>query len=153
MGGPPGGGMGGPGGGDTPNIHALVRWESALPICAALKKSVPPEASQFYLISVTGLPMRPPNTAAEKDDRTGRVPDMMKQSTSLERKGKDPIPPDHIEIVEEAEGSSLRFSFPRDSKPILVEDKEVTFVTRMGPISVKAKFPLREMLYKSQLAL
>lgn len=157
-----GGGRGSEMGGDsTPDIHALVRWESAVPVSAALKKGPPAEAAQFYIVSVSGLPFRQPNSGdpnphsddSDNGDRREQMEQRMKQSTSLERKGKDPIFPDRAELTQDVDGSTWRFSFPRTGNPITPEDKEIMFVSRIGRASLKAKFPLKEMTYKNQLAL
>lgn len=149
-----GGNNGDWGGSDSQNVHALVRWESALPVAAAEKKSAPPEAAQAYIISVSGLPSRLQNNSAEDDDdRAERMSGVIKRYTSLDRKGKDPISPDHADFTEDVDGGTWRFSFPRAGNPITVEDKDVTFMTKVGRISLRAKFSLKDMLYKDQLAL
>ena len=78
----------------------------------------------------------------------------LKDSTRLERKGKDPIAPDAVEMGQAANGSSIMiFLFPKGSQPIEVGDKEVTFVTQAGPMGVKAKFALKDMMVKGKLEL
>jgi hypothetical protein len=151
-GGPPGGGMGGGPGGGMDEMHALIRWESALPVCAALKKPLA-EANPSYLISVTGLPMRQPGLDRGNHDAGSQMREMMMKSTSLQRKGKDPLLPEIVAIVEAPEGLSFLVSFHRAGNNIVVEDKEVTFNMKMGPISLKAKFVLKEMIFRNQLAL
>jgi hypothetical protein len=79
--------------------------------------------------------------------------DRMKENTVLERKGKDPIHPDFVQPVQTQQGSILVFLFPRTGQPIEVDDKEVTFHQKLGPIDWKAKFNLKEMVYNGQLAL
>ena len=37
--------------------------------------------------------------------------------------------------------------------PLSLDDRQVTFVTKMGPLEVKCKFILREMLYRGALEL
>jgi len=152
-----GGGMGqdngGWGGGGTQNVHALVRWESALPVTAAEKKPAVAEAAQSYIVSVSGLPSRQNNSTDDDNDRVERMSGAIKQYTSLDRKGKDPIAPDHVDFTEDVDGGTWRFSFPRAGNPITMEDKDVTFMTKVGRVSLKAKFSLKEMMYKDQLAL
>jgi hypothetical protein len=157
MGGPGGGGpggMGGPGGpgGGPPQSRALVRWESAAPIRDADKRQLPEDAAEYYVIGVSGLPMM---DAGRPGAPAGGDPEKMqarlKESTSLRRKGKDPIAPVRVRISEAAGG--LLFYFPRDAGPISIEEKEVVFLTTVGPLVVKAKFPLKEMTYRGKLAL
>jgi hypothetical protein len=163
-GGASGGGMGRSRGGDSdeqdagmPSMHAVVRWESAAPLSAALRKSVPPDAGESYIISVTGLRMRRPSkdsesssTQTDDDQRTG---DRLMHATTLEIKGKDSISPSAVKKVDDVDGPIWRFSFARSGNPITAEDKEVTFVTHVGRATVRAKFALKEMVYKDQLTL
>jgi hypothetical protein len=160
-----GGGMGGRGGGGmgdaemaarAPQFKALVRWETALPVVEATKKQLPGEAAEFHLISVSGMPMMGmggrgaraggPQDAAE---RRREMFERLKESTQLQRKGKDPIYPSRLG---QAQGGML-FAFARDFQPIKIEDKEVTFLSRMGPMELKVKFALKDMVYNGQLTL
>jgi hypothetical protein len=173
MGGPgglggPGGGMGGPGGmSGMPEAKALVRWESAQPLYDGSRRARPDQANSYYVVSVSGMPMPggrgPGGPRGEgKGDPGGMTPeerrkammDRLKQSASLERKGKDPIAPDAVETVQTGNGGPmLVFLFPRAPQPIAIEDKDVTFHARMGPMEIKAKFALKEMIYNGKLAL
>jgi hypothetical protein len=47
----------------------------------------------------------------------------------------------------------MLFLFPYTTQPIKPEDKEVTFLTKMGPMELKVKFALKDMMYKGQLTL
>ena len=164
MGGP-GGGMGGRGGAETgdpevgnrpPQFRALVRWESAMPVSEAMRKQPPAEAAEFHVISVSGMPMmgagrRGPAAGGPIDEaeRKREMLERMRESTQLQRKGKDPIYP---ATVAQAQGGLL-FAFARDFQPIKLEDREVTFVSKMGPMELKVKFALKDMVYNGQLTL
>ena len=37
--------------------------------------------------------------------------------------------------------------------PITPANKEITFTTKMGPLEIKAKFTLKDMMYKGKLGL
>jgi hypothetical protein len=170
MGGPPGGGgMGGPGGG-MPQMKAAVRWESATPVVEAQKKQPDPAAAQNYIISVSGLPLfggpppgRRDDASAEGERRPGRpaptaeqrkaMIGSLKQSSVLQRKGKDPIAADRVGELEGSETPTLLFYFPRTGEPISLADKEVTFITRIGPLQLKVKFAIKEMQYHGQVSL
>jgi hypothetical protein len=89
----------------------------------------------------------------ESGDQSQQTERRMRHAASLEIKGKDPILPSRVEKVDDVDGPMWRFSFPRAGNPISPEDKEVTFAMRLGRVSLKAKFPLKEMTYKDQLAL
>jgi hypothetical protein len=146
-------GGGGWGGSGMQNVHALVRWESALPVTAAEKKAAPAEAAQSYIVSVSGLPSRQNNANGEDSDRAERMSGIVKEYTSLDRKGKDSISPDRVDFTEDVDGGTWRITFPRAGNPITLEDKDVTFITKIGRVSLKAKFSLKEMMFKDQLSL
>ena len=169
-GGGPGGGGGGGGGpiGATP--EALVRWESALPILEAQKRPLPDAFRGSYAISVTGFPMGGPRPGGGGPGGPGgggaakggggfnleamraaqaQMFEQAKQSTRLERKGKDPIAPAVIGMT----GRSLVILFPQGTQPISLDDKEVTLVLKVGLPEMKAKFSLKEMVYLGKLEL
>lgn len=158
-----GGGMGaGGGGGGMPQVPQLpkasVRWESASAYRDAMKKLNAEGATQadiegFYVITVTGLKIgmgRGGNSASV--EQLARARERLKEVTKLTRKGKDPIGAAKVEGTPSTDGTTLRFYFPR-SEPINVEDKEVVFETRMGPMELKTKFPLKDMVIDGKLAL
>jgi hypothetical protein len=73
---------------------------------------------------------------------------MLREYTRLERKGDSPI------YLARTESTSLgiRFCFSR-LEPITAANKEIAFSTKMGPLEMKAKFPLKDMLYRGMLEL
>ena len=159
-GGGEGGGGGGGGGGGMParpQVHAMVRWESAQPMFDSSKKQPVKEAADYYIVSVSGLPMGQGRGRAQGKEEEGTAPadrrkamvQRMKEETALIRKGKDPIHADRVEMVQ----GLIVFLFPRDKQPISEADKEVTFQTRLGAIDVKTKFALKDMTYQGKLAL
>lgn len=156
-GGPPGGGPpggGGPGGGGDagpPEFSILVRWASALPVRLASHNSS--VAGDHYLIFVSGFPMMGNPGRELPEAQAGDLPERLKSATSLQRKGKDPISAELVQMTGSSDEKGVLFSFPRTPAPIEAADKEVTFVTAMGPIRVRAKFTLREMIYKGRLEL
>lgn len=135
-----------------PEIHALVRWESALPIRTALKKESESKSNQ-YVIRVTGLPTMPRRDSGRQGPNPADMQARMKKATRLERKGKDPIPASSAAMDETVESPSLLFTFEAESDPIQLKDKEVVFVTSMGPLQMKAKFALKDMVYLGKLEL
>ncbi len=151
MGGPPGGGMG-PGGpsGGIPQLRAVVRWESALPIRTALKMEAAPLPKR-YVISVSGFPKMPGRE--RRGPNPGNMQTRVKEATLLARKGKDPIYESSVEFREGAETTAIVFTFDGTSQPIQTDDKEVMFVTSFGPMQIRAKFIPREMKYQGKLEL
>jgi hypothetical protein len=148
MGGPPmgGPGMGGPGGPGGPfDMTAVVRWESAAPLRDAAKGKLPLDPSGSYVVSVSGLPDELVADTAELSLWN------LKQTTSLQRKGRASVAPVHF-IVSDEDGALL-FYFPNDADPISPEDKEVAFRTKIGVFELKVKFVPKDMRYRGKPAL
>jgi hypothetical protein len=146
-----------PNGGNAPSSpakitwKAIVRWDSALPVQEALKGAVPKDVKDFYVLNVIGnLPGAVPSED-EPADRGSLA--YLKDNTKLQHKG-DEI---HLSRVENAPGGDLSpagtyFYFSR-MLALMPEDKEVTFVTRVGPLDIKCKFTLKDMTYRGKLEL
>jgi hypothetical protein len=129
-------------------FHALVRWESAKPLCTAYKRT-PDGASNFYMLGLTGDFPDVLRTSGGEDvtaveDRQATL----RTYTKLERKGDIPIYLDHIQAIDGGE----MFYFSR-MEPIKEANKEITFSTKMGPFEFKTKFVLKDMLYRGKLEL
>ncbi len=131
---------------DAPDLRykAIVRWQSALPIRQALKTKSTEGVADYYIIAVVGdLAMADPD--ADEAQRESRL-DMLQQYTKLERHG-GAIPLANIEPVKKL---GTLFYFSR-AEPI--KDGQVTFTTKMGPVEVKCKFTVKEMMYHGRLEL
>ena len=59
-----------------------------------------------------------------------------------------PLHPANVQDVDER----ILFFFRRE-EPIDADGKEAVFVTKLGPLDVKAKFPLKDMRYEGKLEL
>jgi hypothetical protein len=161
-----GGGRGGAGGMDAaaqarPEMKAVVRWESARPIRDAAKKEFPKELAAAYVISVTGLRMGAggrrgaapgQEQAPAEGDRGAQMNERLKAGAQLERKGADPISPAQVQTGRIPAGPVSYFIFPRGSQPIQASEKEVTFHLKLDRMELKAKFVLKDMMYKGELA-
>jgi hypothetical protein len=139
------------GAGDTsgsPKFQGVVRWASAKPIRLALKEQFPDDLEGHFVISVSGLPIvsgHGGDDSSGEDSYAG-----LKQQTSLQVKGQAAVQPGIIE-PDKKETSTLYFGF----LPQLVQldgDKIVTFETTMDPLKVKAKFEMKTMKFKGDLA-
>lgn len=162
MGGPPPGGMaGGPGGMEQPKF--VVRWESATPIREAAAKIEDPNgakfaelAKEYYVVSVTGTGMssgmRDPQRRGGMQPDFRRMSGRTKDTTSLTVHGGEKIAPANVESIDTAGGRTLVFLFPR-SRPINADVKDVLFETSMGPMSLKSRFVLKDMVYEGRLTL
>jgi hypothetical protein len=173
-GGYPEGGGRNPGGGRE-TFHGTIRWESALPIQEALRidpnDKPNPDFTKYYVLHLLGdFPAmgrrrNRDNDSSGRDggDRDGsdrdndaqneRRQEMFKDNTRLER--KDGFI--RVEKVEDGSrignlGPGTFFYFSR-LDDLSMDDKQVQFVTKMGPVEIKAKFTFKEMLYKGKLAI
>ncbi len=173
-GGYPSGGGGGsePGGYGRQQFKATVRWNSAQPVQDALKIGATPDEkpnpdfAKYYVIQVLGdLPdmagrgrrnQDDDNRSASSDDddaQNERRLDALKQYTRIERKGNNIF----LEKAERSTringpGDGTLFYFSRLDN-ISMDDKQLTFVTKMGPVEIKAKFILKDMVYQGKLSL
>ena len=162
-GGPMGGGRGGRGGpggrGGAPQLKGTVRWESAKPILEALKTTLPESLANRYVISVSGFPL---NSGAGRESRgegsgdssgpSDEMLDRVKALTSLQPKGKALAQPGVVQPQLTTGASSLLFGFAKDILALDRDDTEVSFSTQLGRLTVKAKFNLKEMMYRGELA-
>ena len=137
----------------TGKWKATVRWDSALPVREALKTKMSVALSENYIINVFGdVPSPAPSNDDSADERKTKF-DILQERTRLERKD------DPIELKRVEPGPATPYSPPGTlfyfSRvfPLTPEDKQVTFVTKIGPLEVKCKFTLKEMLYRGNLEL
>jgi len=138
-------------------ITATVAWISALPVRQAIARlragvDAPvlpddkrlPEDEAFYVVAVAGMPTRVAQAASRNE---------VVDKTELKAKRKEPIKPADIRIVPESkETVRVEFVFPK-SNALTVDDKEVEFVTKIGPADITRKFTLAEMMVRGRLAL
>lgn len=142
-------------------LRALVRWESAQPLIDSAKRPRSKQAEMFYIVSASGLPVYEQHIEPKDPSAVGEqvvlenkpIIIRLKERTTIERKGKDPIRPERVELIE---GKGMRvpvFFFARKRNPITLEDKEVIFHSRYGAIELKTKFTLKDMVYQGKLEL
>ncbi|MCH2254112.1 MAG: hypothetical protein MK365_13220 [Vicinamibacterales bacterium] len=140
----------------TPQTRLVIQWQSAQPIRQAMVRgrieqggTVDPEAQVFldqsspgYVVVVTGLP-----------GQFGRLtPEALMAEARLERKGKSPIVPAQAQPQRAERGVTIVYIFPKDDA-IVLEDKEVEFITEVGDVTIKKKFTLEDMVFNDQLEL
>ena len=140
----------------TPQTRLVIQWQSAQPIRQAMVRgrieqggTVDPEAQVFldqsspgYVVVVTGLP-----------GQFGRLtPEALMAEARLERKGKSPIVPAQAQPQRAERGVTIVYIFPKDDA-IVLEDKEVEFITAVGDVTIKKKFTLEDMVFNDQLEL
>ncbi len=146
------------GGGGTA-ITLTVSWRTALPIREALAKEkfgkeagTSPEAKKlieeaqpYYAVLVSGLP----GGSIRGGDK---MKAMLIKNSSLSVKGKDPIAPSDIQAGGNEKKALVLFLFPKTT-PIDLDDKDVEFSTKLGPMMVKQKFHLKDMVFNGKLEL
>jgi hypothetical protein len=159
-------------GGDDPRgssrqeFHGTVRWESARPVQEALhigssEGGTNPDFEKYYVINLLGdMPMmgagrRGDNSSSDDDDpaQKERRLEMLKEFTKLENKDGPVL----LEKIEQGSrigrpGPGTLFYFSR-LDGISLDDRQVTFVTKLGPIDVRTRFTLKDMVYRGKLAL
>jgi hypothetical protein len=127
---------------------ATVRWESALPVRAALNRGVPGDAPGDYILNVLGnVPGVDPDSST----------DILKANTTLEHTSGHNRDEIKLSKVEPAPANDLSadgtlFYFSR-VLALRLEDREVSFTTKLGPLDIKCKFALKDMLYRGKLEL
>jgi hypothetical protein len=160
---------GGParGGAEAPEV--VIRWESAQPLRSAARVELPAELRDRYTISVTGLPPRMillglPRPAARGREGRGEAPampqdpaarqkfevDTILSETTLTVKGHDPRAADAM--LRTTDAQTFLFGFPKQNLPLAATDKEVVFTMKLGPLTIKARFEPKEMMFDGQLA-
>jgi hypothetical protein len=150
--------VGGGGVGGGAGLTVTVSWRTALPVRQAVAKEkygaeaatsadakkLTDEEQKFYAIMVSGLPAR----SLRGGDK---MKDSLLQNTSLIVKGKDPIQASDVQIGGNEQRALILFMFPKT--PLSVDDKDVEFSTKLGPIMVKQKFHLKDMVFNGKLDL
>lgn len=177
-----GGGRGAPAGGDmspsggaVPSINFLIRWQSARPIKAALIRArlgkeadTSAQAKAFiekeepdYVVAMVAPGMlgmggeRPggPGGGGDRKGPPGGADEeaSLVEATTLSWKGHEGLHP--VKVIMPKENSpAFVFHFAK-THPIELDDKEVEFATKRGPLVIKKKFKLKDMVYDGKLAL
>ncbi len=131
-----------------------------------------------YVIAVIGPPMGPPPQGETRPGGApGQRPDAeprqeaaraggrerpaggpepwmaeLKENTWLAWKNHEKLHPSSVTLPPGGQRGVLIFHFPKNH-PIELEDKEVEFCMRRGPLEVKKKFRLKDMVYEGRLCL
>jgi hypothetical protein len=132
---------------------AIVRWESALPVREALKAAPSPDVEKFYILNMVGdVPSVGATPDEDESQRAARF-ETLKQVTKLEHKG-DAILLSRVAVAPKSALSlaGTLFYFSRDLA-LRTKDNQATFSTKLGPIDVKCKFTLKDMVYRGNLEL
>ncbi len=138
----------------------LARWESAGPIRDALLTPLPHAFENHYVISLSNVPPTAMNSSLNKrrpSDAPAPVMTLeamleeLQAAATLEAPGKDPAGAGIVRRLTGSESTYL-FGFSKEFLPLSVNDKEAVFILHTLRVSVKAKFQLKDMIYKGSLA-
>jgi hypothetical protein len=158
------------GGIEAPEV--VIRWESAQPLLLATKSPLPPDLDGHYTISMSGLPPQmfllaltrggrgrsaaPPDApdaaarqAAHQAVHQKEEIDTILSVTTLTVKGRAPQNADVM--LRTTDAQTFLFGFSK-SNPLAVADKEAVFSIKLGALTIKAKFDLREMMFDGNLS-
>jgi len=142
----------------------VVAWRTALPIRQAIAKRSGAAANEadptVSVLLVSGFPAQ---FRAETADMAKLIAD-----TTIKVKGKADIHPTEIQIPAAAPAAAapgggkgkgfggapfdLLMAFPK-SLGLTVDDKEIDFITKVGKMTVRKKFKLKDMVYNGKLEL
>ena len=95
------------------------------------------QQDEFYILAVAGFP-------AQMGGRLVRNREAALAATILKRKSGS-ISPENVRAFERGDAVDLLFFFPR-SADITLEDKDVELVAELGPMEIKKKFKLEDMV-------
>lgn len=129
-----GGRSGGRGTGPIPIIsvtEVTVVWATAKPLMDTLKSTFPPDFANHYVLSVADLPAKVEGLVA-----------------TLETKGKQSVGSGGIETTRRG----TLFAFSKELLPLSIADKEVFFQLEADQFSIRARFDLKDMVYRGMLA-
>jgi hypothetical protein len=111
--------------------EVTVVWASARPLMEVLKTHFPPDFVNHYVISISDLPPSPGTTAA------------------LETKGRESL---GAGLVDNTRSRSF-FGFSKELLPLTLADREAIVSISADRYSIRARFDLKEMMYRGELAL
>jgi hypothetical protein len=148
---PPGGSVGG---GSAASI--VARWQSALPVKQAFvrlkygaeaatsadAKKILEREETTYTIVLSG-----PFAGLLRSGNPETMKKGLMDASSLSAKGKDVMP---TEVQMGA--NDMLFTFPRTAA-FTLDDKEVDFSTKLGELTLKYKFKLKDMVFNGKLEL
>jgi hypothetical protein len=92
-----------------------------------------------------------PQTPEEQAEQVKARQDRLLHSVTLSAKGKDPQSADTV--MQTSDKLTLIFGFPKAALPLATTDKDVEFIMKAGPMTIKVKFEPKEMMYKGALTI
>ena len=130
----------------TAKFPGYVRWLSAKPMMIAMKLNFPPGFEGHYVLGVSGMPVISGHSEGEGGDSY----DTLKELTFLAVKGQQSAQPGIIQ-PDPDDTSTVLFGFLHQFLDLSAA-KVAEFKTTNGPFEIKAKFDLKQMKYRDELA-
>lgn len=143
--------------GPETHITFTVLWQSAMPVKQALVRrrfgaeAVGSVDAKKFLDETPGYVIAVSGPISEKD-RAPQAKAEILQRTTLSVKGKDSVRATDMVVNPSGKVTEAVFVFPKGT-PFTLEDKEVEFSTQFGPVTVKNKFHLKDMVVNGTLQL
>lgn len=145
----------------TPEVSVFVRWLTSLPMRQAQMRAKygketdsSPAAKQYiekepsyYTLGIAGVPGL--YLSAFGGDR---AKEMIQKSTTLTPKGKEPLRPVAVEFISNGATIDVLIAFPR-VPTITLADHDTDFSSRLGTLSVRCRFRLKDMQVRGKLEL
>ncbi len=119
-----------------------------MPVREALKNRAIADPGDNYIIALIGS-IPSVGIPSDEDDPAERKQKLetLRDSTRIERRDEP------LNLVQAAAGPTGTFFYFSRVFAIKAEDKQVTFVTKIGSLEVKCRFSLKEMMYRGSLEL
>jgi hypothetical protein len=138
----------------------LARWESAQPIRDALLAPLPHAFDGHYVISLSNVPPTAMNAALNRRRPAGSpeptitleaMQEELQAAATLGVAGKDPAGAGIVRRMTGSESTYL-FGFSKEFLTLTANDREAVFTLHTLRVSVKARFELKDMVYRGKLA-
>jgi hypothetical protein len=151
--------------GEEVRFAVLARWETAAPVRLAGGPPLPELGGEFYVIRLRGLPLMPPPKPPARKPRGGEVAPppvnpnegllyALKEGSQLERRDRPAIRCANLFAGSGDAWNEVLLFFPRKpDETITLADRLVTLESWFSPFHLLVKFPLKEMVYRGELAL
>ena len=120
-----------------------AKLKAAQRALTAIEKS---EAPAEYTLVITGFPPLNERHIAGGLDRA------LAANTSLVVKGREPLRPLDVDLAPRGRTLDITFRFPA-TVSLSAEDHEVEFSTSAGPLHIRHRFRLKDMVYQGKLTL
>jgi hypothetical protein len=138
-------------------FKVTVRWESGLPVRLARHlATLPDKGANRYTISITRMPLDYLTAALglkSADETKAAVAKQLAETCTIDRDGKESIRAERAYWVYNDFSQRVDIVFPRDKNPVKLDDWEAAISGRAGDFLVRARFSLKQMVFRGELEL